>query len=113
MKLPERLPLGRPPGKRYEFLAFAAGTAGVALCLSAVGGFVLMIATNKLPWYPGMTVQDHYLEIGRSYSQGFLAGFFLCFFLTVAAVGLLRWIAGGKRGDGIRAPRGRAGERAA
>jgi hypothetical protein len=55
-------------------------------------GFVGMVATNNLPWHPDWTVQDHYLEIGRSYSQGFIIGFFLCFFLIMGAVSVSAWI---------------------
>ena len=56
------------------------------MCLVALFGFVAMVATNNLPWHSDWTIQDHYLEIGRSYSQGFIIGFFLCFFLIMGAV---------------------------
>lgn len=66
-------------------------TTGMGVCLFALFGFVAMVATNNLPWHPGWTVQDHYLEIGRSYSQGFIIGFFLCFFLVMGAVSVAAW----------------------
>lgn len=65
---------------------------GVGVCAVALMGFVAMVATNNLPWHPDWTVQDHYLEIGRSYSQGFIIGFFLCFFLIMGAVSVSAWV---------------------
>lgn len=80
--------LGR---SQYHLPAILIATAGMGVCLAALFGFVAMVATNNLPWYPGWTVQDHYLEIGRSYSQGFIIGFFLCFFLVMGAVSIAAW----------------------
>jgi hypothetical protein len=78
--------------RKHSVLAMIVSIAGVAVCLTALGGFVLTVATNNLPWYPGLTVQDHYVEIGRSYTQGFVVGFFLCFFMTVGAIGVSQWV---------------------
>ena len=77
---------------QYFIPAMLIAVAGMGVCLLALGGFVAMVATNNLPWHPDWTVQDHYLEIGRSYSQGFVIGFFLCFFLIMGAVSLSAWI---------------------
>lgn len=63
----------------------------MGVCAVALMGFVAMVATNNLPWHPDWTIQDHYLEIGRSYSQGFIIGFFLCFFLIMGAVSVSAW----------------------
>lgn len=60
--------------------------AGVAVCVIAVVSFVLTIVQNTLPWSPRQTIRDHYLAVGASYSQGFLAGFFLCLFLVLAGI---------------------------
>jgi hypothetical protein len=86
---------------------------GMAVCVAALAGFVAMVATNNLPWHADWTVQDHYLEIGRSYSQGFIIGFFLCFFLIMGAVSVSAWI-GTRRNSSKAEPRSSAsGVRAA
>jgi len=82
----------RGPRRNHHGLAVVIGACGVAVCLAAVAGFVASVATNNLPWYPGWTVQEHYLEMGRSYSQGFLVGFFLCFFLVMCAFSAVAWV---------------------
>jgi len=78
-----------PP--RYVVPALVLAASGAAACVVALCGFVLTVATNRLPWHPGLSVQEHYQEMGRSYSQGFVVGFFLCFFLTLAAVIVSSW----------------------
>jgi len=83
-------PTGAVP-RHYVVPALAVAAAGVGFCLFALAGFVLTVATNNLPWHPGLTVQEHYQEMGRSYSQGFVVGFFLCFFLTLGAVIVSSW----------------------
>lgn len=77
---------------QYYLPAILIAAVGMGVCLAALVGFVAMVATNNLPWYPEWTVQDHYLEIGRSYSQGFIIGFFLCFFLVMGAVSVSSWL---------------------
>jgi len=77
---------------RSPRLSILVAVAGVGVCLAALAGFLAVVATNNLPWYPGFTVQEHYLEIGRSYSQGFIVGFFLCFFLVMVSVSVRSWI---------------------
>ena len=76
---------------RYVVPALVLAASGAAACVVVLVGFVLTMATNRLPWHPGLTVQEHYQEMGRSYSQGFAVGFFLCFFLTLAAVIVSSW----------------------
>ena len=78
-----------PP--RYVLPALVLAASGAAACIVALVGFVLTVATNQLPWHPGLSVREHYQEMGRSYSQGFAVGFFLCFFLTFAAVIVSSW----------------------
>ena len=80
---------GPPPQRtHYHVPAILIATAGMGVCVVALFGFMAMVATNNLPWHPDWTIQDHYLEIGRSYSQGFIIGFFLCFFLIMGAVSI-------------------------
>jgi hypothetical protein len=59
---------------------------GVAVCLAGLLGFLLGILRNTLPWHPEQSVREHYLAVGRSFSEGFTVGFFLCFFLILAVV---------------------------
>ena len=77
------------PADRWITLLLAA--AGISTCLMGVGGFVWTVFSNNLPWSPGTTARDYYLEMGKTYSQGFIMGFFLCFFLALLAVGLAAW----------------------
>ena len=85
-------------GRRHHPLpAILISLVGMGVCAAALIGFVVMVATNNLPWHPDWTVQDHYLEIGRSYSQGFIIGFFLCFFLIMGSVSLSAWIENRRR----------------
>lgn len=76
----------------YHLPAILISVVGMGVCAVALMGFVAMVATNNLPWHPDWTIQDHYLEIGRSYSQGFIIGFFLCFFLIMGAISVSAWI---------------------
>jgi uncharacterized membrane protein YecN with MAPEG domain len=78
-----------PP--RYVVPALVLAASGAGACVVALCGFVLTVATNRLPWHPGLSVQEHYQEMGRSYSQGFAVGFFLCFFLTLAGIIVSSW----------------------
>ena len=65
--------------------------AGIGLCLGALLTFFSTILNNDLPWHRGQSAQDHYLAVGRAYSQGFSVGFFSCFFLALLAVALGSW----------------------
>lgn len=60
--------------------------AGAGTSLAAVAHFVLTVFRNQLPWHT--EARDYYLAVGRSYTQGFAIGFFLCFSLAVAATAL-------------------------
>jgi hypothetical protein len=107
-----------PPRRRFErhryyIPAMLIAGAGMGVCLVSLVGFVAMVATNNLPWHPDWTVQDHYLEIGRSYSQGFVIGFFLCFFLIMGAVSLAAWYENRRTSSGAASPAHSKGVRAA
>jgi hypothetical protein len=69
----------------------AVALAGVGACVAALAHFLLVMLFNRLPWSPEEPVRHYYQEVGRSYGQGFLVGFFFCFSLAVAAVGLSTW----------------------
>ncbi len=56
---------------------------GVVTSLAAVVNFVLAVVHNRIPWH--VEAREFYLAVGRSYTEGFAIGFFLCFSLAVAA----------------------------
>ena len=66
-------------------LLLLTSVAGAGFCASAILGFVVTIMNNSLPWSPEQGPREHYIAVGKSFSQGFSVGFFLCFFLTLAA----------------------------
>ena len=57
--------------------------AGVGASLAAVVHFVLTVLHNRISWH--LEAREFYLAVGRSYTEGFAIGFFLCFSLAVAA----------------------------
>ena len=57
--------------------------AGVGTSLAAVVHFVLTVLHNRILW--DLEPREFYLAVGRSYTEGFTIGFFLCFSLAVAA----------------------------
>jgi len=72
---------------------------GIGVCLTAVLGFLTMLRTNNLPGGDDGTfsAREYYLVVGRSYSQGFTVGFFLCLFLTLVAVTIRDQVIQGRR----------------
>ena len=69
-----------------RWIAVLLAVAGAGICVAALVGFLITMIQNNLPWEPDQTVREHYLAVGRSYSQGFTVGFFLCFFLSMLAI---------------------------
>jgi hypothetical protein len=78
---------------RDRRIAVLFSIAGIGLCCAALIHFLLRINYNYLPWTRDSTIRDHYLAVGQSYTQGFAVGFFLCFFLAVAAISIAPHIA--------------------
>ena len=72
--------------QRSKWTAVWLGLAGISACVLGVGGFIWSISSNNLPWSPGQPAREYYRQIGNAYSQGFVMGFFLCFFLVLLAV---------------------------
>jgi len=77
---------------RERWLATLLALAGTGLCLAALATFFGTIIHNRLGWYPDQTAQEHYLAVGRAFSQGFSIGFFLCFFLALIAAAVAAWL---------------------
>jgi hypothetical protein len=73
---------------RQRLLSILIGIAGVFGSSLALVGFLLKIQRNGLEIPAGTTGQALYESVGVAYSGGFVAGFSLCFFLTLLAVAL-------------------------
>lgn len=77
--------------------ALIVALAGIGACTAAVVHFLLQILFNKLPWSAEQPIRHYYNEVGRSYTQGFFVGFFLCFSLAIGAVALSTWLEARRR----------------
>ena len=77
---------------RDRWVAILVAVAGLAVCVTAVSVFVHGLANNNLSWHSGQSAREFYLAIGDSYSEGFIVGFFLCFFLVLVAVAVSSWV---------------------
>ena len=77
---------------RDRRIALVVAVPGLVVCLVLIQGFVLRILHGDLPWDASRGTREHYLAVGSAYSEGFGAGFFLCFFLILFAVGLMEWL---------------------
>lgn len=64
---------------------------GLVVCAVVVGGFLLTMANNDLPWEEGLSAGSYYKAVGSAYSGGFVAGFFFSFFLVLLAVVIAAW----------------------
>ena len=87
----------RALNRKNRVLTLIVAVVGAGLCLLSLVTFLVTILNNTVPWRPNQTIRDHYLAIGRSYGDGFLVGFFLCFFLVMIAVGIDRRAGAGSR----------------
>ena len=74
---------------RWGVLAAASG--GAFVCVAFVVLFFMTIINNHLPWEHAPTAPEHYLAVGKSYSQGFTIGFFLAFSLALVASTFAAW----------------------
>jgi hypothetical protein len=71
-----------------RWVSILVAVAGIGVCLVALVGFLITMLQNNLPWHQDQGIREYYRAVGESYSQGFMIGFFLCFFLTMVAVSL-------------------------
>ncbi len=94
---------------RDRRIALLLAFAGIGACLTGTLAFVINIVNNTLPWHPEQTVREHYLAVGDSYGQGFLVGFFFCFFMTLIVLavwngtGTAKLAAGRRRATSVEA----------
>ena len=72
-------------------LSILIGVIGAIGSCFALVGFLLKIRRNGLEVPDGPTTQAFYRSVGEAYSGGFVAGFSLCFFLTLIAVAVGTW----------------------
>jgi hypothetical protein len=72
-------------------MALILALPGVAACLFAIAAFLLDFLHNRLPWDPALSHRTQYTALGQAFSRGFVAGFFLCFFLMLVAVSAGTW----------------------
>ncbi len=88
---------------RERALFLVVAIPGLIASLLSVATFLSKVEENGLAWHPDQSPQEHYLAVGAAYSQGFGAGFFLCFFLILIAIVAGSW----KRRPEGRSARGR------
>lgn len=74
--------------QRVAILIAILGTIASVLALS---GFILRVHGNRLDLPRVATVPAFYGAVGDAYGEGFMAGFALCFFLTLLAVAVSAW----------------------
>lgn len=77
------------PGQRT--LSILIGVVGAIGSCLALTGFLLKIRRNGLEVPVIASSQAFYQSVGTAYSGGFVAGFSLCFFLTLLAVAVGTW----------------------
>jgi len=77
--------------RRQRFLSILIGVVGAIGSVIALAEFLLKMRRNGLV-LPRATVQAFYASVGAAYTGGFVAGFSLCFFLTLLAVAVGTWL---------------------
>lgn len=76
---------------RQRLIAILIGVAGAIASFVALAGFLSKIMRNALVLPDAPTTQAYYKTVGAAYSDGFVSGFALCFFLTLLAVAIGTW----------------------
>jgi hypothetical protein len=76
---------------RQRTLAILIGVLGAIGSCFALVSFLLKIRHNQLDIPHAPTAQSFYQSVGVAYGDGFVAGFSLCFFLTLLAVAIGTW----------------------
>ena len=76
---------------RQRLLSILIGVVGTIGSTLALATFLLKIRRNGLDLPDAPTTQAFYRSVGTAYTGGFVAGFSLCFFLTLLAVAVGTW----------------------
>jgi hypothetical protein len=76
---------------RHRRMALILAVPGIAACVFAIAAFLLDFLHNRLPFDPAFSHRAQYTALGQAFSRGFVAGFFLCFFLMLVAVAAGTW----------------------
>ena len=89
---------------RDRWIALAIAVPGLAVCLFLLIRFIATIWRNELAWEGRPFYQEHYLAVGKAYSEAFTVGFFFCLFLVTAIMAVGTWFAAqrGKARSGSR-----------
>lgn len=95
--------------RRQRWISIFIGVAGAIGSIVALAGFLLKVRRNGLDIPKAATPQAFYHSVGAAYSGGFVAGFSLCFFLTLLAVAVGTWVenrrhAAAQATDSVRIP---------
>jgi hypothetical protein len=84
---------------RQRVLSILIGVVGAGGSCFALGSFLLKIRRNGLEVSHAPTVQSFYESVGTAFGDGFVAGFSLCFFLTLLAVAIGTWFESRSRAE--------------
>lgn len=77
---------------QQRLMSILIGVVGAIGSCVALAGFLLKMRRNGLELPEAVTRQAFYQSVGGAYSGGFVAGFSLCFFLTLLAVAIGTWL---------------------
>ena len=77
--------------RNQQILAIAIAVPGAIASVYALAAFVLRVLNNRLELPLVATIPAFYNAVGDAYSEGFMAGFSLCFFLMLLAVAVGTW----------------------
>ena len=78
--------------RRQRWISVLVGVVGAIGSIAALAEFLLRVRRNGLDIPKAATPQAFYHSVGTAYSGGFVAGFSLCFFLTLLAVAVGTWV---------------------
>jgi len=91
---------------RQRLFSIVVGIVGAIGSTLALTAFLLKMRRNGLALSDFPTAQSVYASVGEAYSGGFVAGFSLCFFLTLLAVAVGTWLEN-RRNSRLVSPRSR------
>lgn len=87
---------------RQRLLSIVIGVVGAIGSALALVGFLLKMSRNGLELPEAATPQVFYQFVGAAYGDGFMAGFSLCFFLTLLAVAVGTWFENRRNAAALR-----------